>query len=66
VSSAPPSDPGICHCCNGRTDLVRDLHVFWQPRPGYGYGADGRSITLCGPCIDTLQWFVELPGPPPS
>jgi hypothetical protein len=50
-----------CSCCRGRADLRQDMLAWWQPKPGFGYGPDGRLITLCEGCIVTLQFFVELP-----
>ena len=50
-----------CSCCRGRDALVQDLIAWWQPKPGFGYGPDGRLITLCADCISTIQFFVELP-----
>ena len=49
-----------------REPLLRHLEAWWQPSPGHGYGTDGRTITLCHTCIETLQFFVEIGGPPPT
>jgi len=58
-------DTEICYCCMKREPLLRHLEAWWQPSPGHGYGTDGRTITLCQTCIETLQFFVEIGGPPP-
>lgn len=63
----PVIDTDVCFCCNLRngSPLEHDIRAWWEPSVGHGYGEDGRLITLCLECIRTLQFFVELGGPPP-
>jgi hypothetical protein len=62
----PEPDPGACFSCGGRESLRRDIEAWWQPREGWGYGPDHKLLTLCQPCLNSLQWFVELGGRPPA
>jgi len=42
-----------------------DIEAWWQPSAGWGYGPEGKLISLCEECIKTLQFFIEVGGAPP-
>lgn len=62
-----PADPSICSCCqDAKTAVRQDILAWWEPSPGWGYGPDGRLISLCEECIKTLQFFVEIGSTKPN